>query len=192
MSQATSLESEKPKSYEGIRLPIDGLIEWVANKVGGNKSREVVRFLKFACVGTLGAIIDLGISYVLIRAVFDPMIQIQFLTAATISFTVAVLSNFFWNRYWTYPDSRARPIQEQLTLFAIVSVIGWGGRTVWLSFMKPVFTNIATNMAVQFELAMDETTAAIVGGMTAIFIGIFVVMVWNFIVNRLWTFNDVD
>lgn len=191
MSQVSSIENKKDDS-QGIRLPIDGLIETVAERVGGSKSREVVRFLKFGFVGILGAIIDLGTSYVLINTIFDPTIQIQFLTAATISFTLAVLSNFFWNRYWTYPDSRSRPIQKQLALFAIVSLSGWTGRTIWLTFMKPIFTNLAVDVASRFELPLNEVNAAVIGGMTAIFIGIFVVMIWNFFINRYWTFNDVD
>lgn len=191
MSQVSRVEN-KVSENQGIRLPIDGLIEAVADRVGGDKSREVVRFLKFGFVGTLGAVIDLGTSYVLINTIFDPTIQIQFLTAATISFTLAVLSNFFWNRYWTYPDSRSRPIQQQLAQFALVSISGWTGRTIWLTFMKPIFTDIAVNTASNFDLPLDEVNAAVIGGMSAIFVGIFIVMIWNFFVNRYWTFNDVD
>lgn len=191
MSQVSRVE-KKVSENQGIRLPIDGLIEAVADRVGGDKSREVVRFLKFGFVGTLGAVIDLGTSYVLINTIFDPTIQIQFLTAATISFTLAVLSNFFWNRYWTYPDSRSRPIQQQLAQFALVSISGWTGRTIWLTFMKPIFTDIAVNTASNFDLPLDEVNAAVIGGMSAIFVGIFIVMIWNFFVNRYWTFNDVD
>ena len=191
MSQVSRVEN-KVSENQGIRLPIDGLIEAVADRVGGDKSREVVRFLKFGFVGTLGAVIDLGTSYVLINTIFDPTIQIQFLTAATISFTLAVLSNFFWNRYWTYPDSRSRPIQQQLAQFALVSISGWTGRTIWLTFMKPIFTDVAVNTASNFDLPLDEVNAAVIGGMSAIFVGIFIVMIWNFFVNRYWTFNDVD
>ena len=191
MSQVSRVEN-KMSENQGIRLPIDGLIEAVADRVGGDKSREVVRFLKFGFVGTLGAVIDLGTSYVLINTIFDPTIQIQFLTAATISFTLAVLSNFFWNRYWTYPDSRSRPIQQQLAQFALVSISGWTGRTIWLTFMKPIFTDVAVNTASNFDLPLDEVNAAVIGGMSAIFVGIFIVMIWNFFVNRYWTFNDVD
>lgn len=185
MTQVSNIEKNQEKN-QGIRLPIDGLIETVADRIGGEKPKEIIRFLKFAFVGALGAVIDLGTSFVLINTLFDPTIQVQFLTAATISFTLAVLSNFFWNRYWTYPDSRSRPIQKQLALFVVVSISGWIGRTIWLTFMKPIFTNIAT------DLALSEVNAAVAGGMSAIFIGIFVVMVWNFFVNRYWTFNDVD
>jgi putative flippase GtrA len=186
MSQASRVE--KPKSA-AINLPIDGLILAVAKRVGGSKWKEVERFLKFAFVGTLGAMIDLGTSFVLLNIIFDPDIQIQFLTAATIAFVAAVISNFFWNRYWTYPDSRSRPIQQQLIQFAIVSISGWTGRTIWISFAQPLFSDIVEKLSVQFDL---EVNAALIGGMIAILLGIFVVMIWNFFVNRYWTYNDVD
>lgn len=192
MSQVSNAEqAEKPKNL-AIRLPMDGLILAVAKRVGGSKWKEVERFLKFACVGTLGAFLDLGISFLLLRAIFDPRVTWEYMTAATISFIAAVMSNFTWNRYWTYPDSRSNPIQQQLVQFTIVSVIGWTGRVIWLSFAKPLFEKLASNMATQLSIPIDDVTAALVGGMVAIFFGIFVVMIWNFFVNRYWTYNDVD
>lgn len=191
MSQATSIETEK--KYEGLRLPIDGLIEWVADKVGGSKSKEVVRFLKFACVGLLGAIIDLGVSNVLFATILPPsdsvgeVILINTLIAATISFTAAILSNFFWNRYWTYPDSRSRPLMQQLILFAFICTVGWIGRTIWLSFATKPLTEFVAGVS-----SFEPDIAGRAGASLAIFMGIFVVMIWNFVVNRLWTFNDID
>lgn len=189
MSQVSSVEEPKGTA---LNLPIDGLILTVAKRVGGSKWKEVERFLKFAFVGTLGAIIDLGISFLLLLLVFDPRDSVQFLAAATISFIAAVISNFTWNRYWTYPDSRSRPIQQQLIQFTLVSISGWTGRTIWLSFAKPLFSDIATNLSVEYSLPVDDVNAALIGGMVAILLGIFVVMIWNFFVNRYWTYNDVD
>ncbi|MDQ7026034.1 MAG: GtrA family protein [Anaerolineae bacterium] len=191
MTQASSIptQNEEPRA---IRTPIDGIIVAVANRVGGSKAKEVERFLKFASVGTLGAMIDLGTSLILLKLIFDPRDTLQYLTAATISFVAAVMSNFFWNRYWTYPDSRSRSIQRQLIQFAIVSVSGWAGRTIWLRTTKSLFEKAVTRMAAYSSLQIDEVTTALIGGMIAILIGIFVVMIWNFFVNRYWTYNDID
>ncbi len=193
MSQATSIEKEKPKNYEGLRLPIDGIIEWVADKVGGSKSREVVRFLKFGVVGTLGAFIDLGVSNILFATILPPVdelgevLLINTITAATISFIAAIMSNFFWNRYWTYPDSRSRPLAQQLMLFAFICTVGWLGRAVWLLFATEPLTAFITNVS-----SLDIDLAGRAGASLAVFLAMFVVMIWNFVVNRLWTFNDVE
>lgn len=198
MSQATSIEQEKPKNHEGIRLPIDGLIEWNAHQIdravfGGGKEREIVRFLKFAFVGTLGAIIDVGISNMLFATVLPPVneigdvLLINTIIAATISFIVAITSNFFWNRYWTYPDSRSRSLAKQLMLFAFICTVGWLGRAVWLTFATEPLTVFVQNNA-----PLDTQLAGQLGASLAVFLAIFVVMIWNFAVNRLWTFNDVE
>jgi putative flippase GtrA len=192
MSQVSSIEQVKKSDSKAIRLPIDDLILTLAKRVGGSKWKEVERFLKFATVGTLGAIIDLGTSFALLNTIFDPRLQIQYLTAATISFVAAVISNFLGNRYWTYPDSRSRSIQRQLIQFTMVNIGGWAGRVIWLSFAKPLFSNLAATLSGQYNLAINDVNAALVGGMVAILMGIFVVMIWNFFVNRYWTYNDVD
>jgi putative flippase GtrA len=189
---ATSLEPVRTKR---LRLPIDGLILYLANKLAqlsGRREKEIERFLKFACVGALGAVIDLGTSFVLLRTILDPKNDIHYNLAATTSFVAAVLSNFFWNRYWTYPDSRSRSVRRQLFLFFIVSVSGWLARTIWINLSKPFFSDQATNLVHIIHVPIDDTTAALIGGMVAILLGIFVVMIWNFFVNRRVTYNDVD
>jgi putative flippase GtrA len=189
---ATSLE---PVENQGLRLPIDGLIRFVASKlsaISGKREKEWERFLKFACVGVLGAVIDLGVSSLLLQTILDARELIQLLTAATISFVAAVMSNFFWNRYWTYPDSRSRSLQQQLVLFGLVSLSGWIGRTIWLTLTKDLFSDLALNLVHVVHFPIDDRMAATIGGMIAILLGIFVVMIWNFFVNRKITYNDVD
>ena len=63
-----------------------------------NDPVERTRFLKFMAVGAFGALVDFGIAN-LLSHFFD----MQLVFAGTISFTCAVVSNFIWNRYWTYP-----------------------------------------------------------------------------------------
>jgi putative flippase GtrA len=189
---ATSLE---PVETKRLRLPIDGLILFMANKLAmlsGRREKEIERFLKFAVVGALGALIDLGTSFMLLRTVLNPLDTLHYNLAATTSFIAAVLSNFVWNRYWTYPDSRSRSVRRQLFLFFIVSVSGWLGRTIWINLSKPFFSEQATQLVHIIHVPIDDTTAALIGGMIAILLGIFVVMVWNFFVNRRVTYNDVD
>ncbi len=57
-----------------------------------SKKREQERFFRFAIVGTIGAVIDIGIFNLL-----SSILKIPALTAQAISFSVAVISNFVWN-----------------------------------------------------------------------------------------------
>jgi putative flippase GtrA len=79
---------------------------------------EKMRFLKFAVVGISGTIIDFGVFNLLL------FMQFSSIFASTISFIVAVFNNFFWNRNWTYPESKFRPIANQLMKFLSVSIAG--------------------------------------------------------------------
>ncbi|MGD8402844.1 MAG: GtrA family protein [Anaerolineales bacterium] len=144
------------------------------------KERE--RFLKFAVVGVIGAVIDFGVMNLLTQVG-----SMQLVLAGTISFICAIISNFIWNRFWTYPDSRSRPIARQLSMFFAVNIAGVAIRIPILHFIEPPFLRLVENMNLrgpftsQF-LAKNLTLALAVG----------IVMLWNFFVNRYWTYNDVD
>ena len=111
-------------------------------RFGGTKAKEVERFLKFAMVGIIGAVIDFGVLNLLQATVLrpvEPHLALKVALATGTAFTSAVTSNFIWNRYWTYPDSRSRPIQQQLIQFFIVNVVGLVFRLIWVRVLvQPV------------------------------------------------------
>jgi putative flippase GtrA len=144
------------------------------------KERE--RFLKFAVVGTIGAAIDFGVMNLLTQGMGMSLVP-----AGTISFICAVSSNFIWNRFWTYPDSRSRSITRQLVMFFAVNIAGVAIRIPILHFVEPPLLKLLKSMGVSGPLspgvmAKNLTLALAVG----------IVMLWNFFVNRYWTYNDVD
>jgi putative flippase GtrA len=147
-----------------------------------NNSIERTRFLKFLVVGTFGALLDFGIANLLTH-----FFNMQLVFAGTISFACAVVSNFIWNRYWTYPESRSRPIAHQMGMFFAVNLAGVVIRIPILHFVEPPFVNFFRSTALirsitpEF-LARNVTLAMAVG----------IVMLWNFFINRYWTYNDVD
>lgn len=144
--------------------------------------QERNRFFKFMVVGIIGAVVDFGIMNL-----FSKLFGMALIWAGTISFICAIMSNFFWNRYWTYPDSRSRPIVSQLTMFFIVNVAGLAIRLPILHFletpMRQLFISPARYGLVSAEFLGKNLTLAVAVG---------VVMLWNFFVNRYWTYNDVD
>ncbi len=145
------------------------------------EDKERVRFLKFAAVGTVGAAIDFGVMNFMSH-VFD----MKLVYAGTISFICAVISNFVLNRYWTYPDSRSRHILQQLGMFFVVNAAGIAIRIPILHFVEPVtlvyFDKFAAQSLSPEFLAKNFTLALAVG----------IVMLWNFFINRYWTYNDID
>ncbi|MCK6582871.1 MAG: GtrA family protein [Anaerolineales bacterium] len=146
-------------------------------------SRERIRFIKFALVGALGAAIDFGVMNLLSHGI----LELPLVFAGTISFICAVISNFTWNRYWTYPESRSRPILNQLVMFFIVNAAGMAIRIPTLHYLEPPILKFvesafrATHVSAEF-IAKNLTLAAAVG----------IVMMWNYFINRYWTYNDID
>lgn len=145
-------------------------------------ARERSRFLRYAIVGAIGALVDFVVFNVLI-SVFSTAPVV----ASIFSFVAAVISNFSWNRYWTYPDSRTKSVSRQMAEFSIVSGIGLLIRTPILVFLVPAFVSLFQSVSLPQALA-----AEVLGRNVALAIVIGIVMLWNFIVNRFWTFNDVD
>ncbi|HXF68454.1 MAG TPA: GtrA family protein [Thermoflexus sp.] len=133
--------------------------------------REIVRFMKFCVVGTVGFVVDTGILNGLIF--LGGWIPIW---AKAVSFTAAVLNNFLWNRYWTYPDSRSKPIWQQISQFFMVNTAGLG-------INLAVFGTVSGLLIPRFGMRWGVNLAQVIAVGVALF--------WNFLANRLWTYNDV-
>jgi len=168
-----------------LGLPVVGRL-W--GKLLENPKR-VERFVKFAIVGVIGAIVDFVVLNILKVAFetngvgdgwnvsLEPH-QIQLISANAISFSTAVLSNFTWNRLWTFPESRERPVVTQLIQFTIVNVLGLVINTVILVAMDQYVFQQFFDARLSYNLAK------------AVAIG--VVLFWNFGVNSIWTYRGID
>lgn len=148
----------------------------IAGRLGMN-AKEAQRFFKFLVVGTLGFVIDFG-TLTLLKEVF----AFPTLIANTISFSAAVLSNFTFNRFWTYPDSRSKRIVSQVGQFAIVSILGLAINNGILLLLEGPFD----------ALLVRYSETGVRGYIPAKVVATIVVLFWNFFVNRYWTYNDVE
>ena len=145
-------------------------------------TKERLRFLKFAAVGALGAVIDLGTANILTHLFDMPLVY-----AGSLSFICAVFSNFIFNRYWTYPDSRSRPLMHQLGMFFLVNSIGIAIRIPTLHFVEPIMLKVFESTG-----RLSNATSEFLARNATLVLAIGIVMIWNFFVNRYWTYNDVD
>lgn len=143
--------------------------------------KERIRFVKFATVGALGALIDFAVMN------FFTHLGLKLVFAGTISFLCAVLSNFTLNRYWTYPDSRSRHLLHQLGMFFLVNAAGIAFRIPTLHYVEPVMASAFESM-----VHLSHTAAQLLAKNATLAFAIGVVMIWNFFINRYWTYNDVE
>ena len=145
---------------------------------------ERTRFFRFSVVGAIGAGVDFGTFHLLVSLLHVPPVVAQ-----AFSFTAAVTNNFIWNRFWTYPDSRSKPVVNQVVAFFVVNVIGLVIRTPLFAALESPFRTMAEKIPF---IPFWFVTADILGYSFALAVAVVVVMFWNFFVNRYWTYNDVE
>ena len=155
--------------------------------------KEFTRFTKFLAVGLTGFVVDFGVFNLLLKALNFPPVLAQ-----AISFSLAAVNNFMWNRYWTYPDSRSKPILRQFGMFFVLNGIGLAIRTpiFWL-FSAPMVA-LAESMQygplaglINFITGTLHISIEQLGLNMALAIAVLVVLFWNFFSNRFITYGDV-
>jgi putative flippase GtrA len=119
------------------------------------------QLLKFGLVGGSGYLINLGVF-----AFLSSNLGVHHLIAAVGAFVVAVSSNFFWNRHWTFAAGDGHAGFQAARFFA-VSVAA-----------------LLINLVV-LEALVGGTS---MGDLTAQAIAVAVAMPFNFLGNKLWTF----
>ncbi len=119
------------------------------------------QLVKFCIVGVTGYGVNLAVYIFLLD-----LAGLHYAAAAIGSFLVAVTSNYWWNRAWTFRDSRGEFV-VQGARFLVVSATALGG-------------NLAA-LALLVAAGLPEIPAQAVA--------IVLVTPVNFIGNRLWSFG---
>ncbi|HUT22325.1 MAG TPA: GtrA family protein [Candidatus Bipolaricaulota bacterium] len=122
------------------------------------------QFSKFALVGSIGTAIDFGILNLGVE-----ILGLAVYLAATVSFFAAMTHNFLLNKYWTFSKNgcRAKFINQCFKYFS-VSMVG-----------------LFINLGVMFVLIEG---AGLWYNWAKVFATGLVIM-WNFSINRQWTFK---
>jgi dolichol-phosphate mannosyltransferase len=121
-----------------------------------------VQLGKFCVVGATGYVVNLIVYTLLLDKA-----GLHYLLAATCSFLVAVTSNYFLNRAWTFHDRRGHAGVQGLQ-FLVVSVASLGANLLVLHVL--------------ISLGLGKLVGQA--------IAIVVVTPLNFLGNRLWSFRN--
>ncbi len=120
-----------------------------------------LQLLKFGVVGGSGYLINLAVF-----ALLSGNFGLHHLVAAVGAFCVAISSNFFWNRHWTFEPGDGHPVFQAARFFAVS------------------LAALLINLAVLEALVAGTS----LGDLTAQAIAVAVAMPFNFLGNKLWTF----
>ncbi len=123
-------------------------------------------------VGLSGTVIDIALL-----AFLKQSFGMRTLFANVISYSAGIVNNFYWNRRWTFPETKHN-IWKQFAQYASVNLTGLAIDTMLVVALEPLFMPFVPDGAQSTILAKIVSTG--------------IIAVWNFGINRIWTFNDVD
>jgi len=122
------------------------------------------QFIKFSIVGTTAAIINFSFFYFLQR-----WFGLWYLHASVVGFLVSVVFNFSANKLWTFRNRETgHHVWRQLFRFSLVMVTG-------LTINSVIIYGLTERAGLDSNLSWLFATLA--------------VTVWNFSLNRFWTFK---
>jgi putative flippase GtrA len=128
---------------------------------GTRKPENWVQLFQFGLVGASGYVVNL-----IVFAIAVGPGDLHYIPAAVVAFCVAVTNNFWWNRHWTF-DARHGHAGFQAMRFFTVSVAA-----------------LVVNL-----IALEILVTSGMPDLPAQALAIAIAMPFNFIGNKLWTFD---
>ncbi len=134
--------------------------------------KETQRFLRFAVVGLSGTLLDF-----LVLTFLKEVVHLPTLPANTISYSCGTINNFILNRLWTFPEAREKHVAHQFVQFVVISLVGLALNDLLVTLLEDPLGLLLGSLERGYLPAKLVATG--------------VVLVWNFLGNRVWTFREV-
>jgi putative flippase GtrA len=134
--------------------------------------RRVVghRFIKFGTVGLLGTIINLTVLYLNQEYLFNDISPAQRRLYFSLSgaIFVATLSNYLWNRLWTWTDRK--------------------GKTMHGFFIQMGQYFLASGLAICIQYVLTILISWFIHYLIANILAIVIAAIFTYLLNDVWTF----
>lgn len=153
----------------------------------GRKIAIVYQIAKFAVIGVGNVLVDLGVLS-LITMIFSSYFKIESKDAMidaitfyslfkSISFIVANINSYFWNKYWTFDQGEKKQTKSEFIQFFVVSIIG---------FLINVFVaSVVFKIILSSLVTLSGGQLGLIGAMAGSIAG----LVWNFVGYKFWVFK---
>jgi putative flippase GtrA len=187
------LRAASPSLYSKLYLAIIPFF-LLATPVGlriaffiGQKIAIVYQIAKFVVIGVGNVLVDLGVLS-LITMLFSSYFKIEAKDAMigaitfyslykSISFIVANINSYFWNKYWTFDQGEKKQTRSEFIQFFAVSIVG---------FLINVFVaSVVFKMILGSLVGMTGGQLGLIGAMAGSIAG----LAWNFVGYKLWVFK---
>ena len=152
-----AVELPKTVEFPSVRLPFH-----VRARAGMVKPANWFQLLRFSVVGTSGYLLNLGIFAVCLH-----FVGIDYRLSSVIAYVLSGISNFWWNRHWTFDARHEHPI-FQGTRFFVVSLLAYG-------FTYIVLVTLVSDVGVVKVMAQAIAVAAATP--------------FSFLGQKLWSFK---
>jgi len=145
------------------KLGLGDIVEFILN-VWWIRFQASKTFLRFAAVGALGVVVNLGLFILLMRLGLSKYV------ASPISIECSIISNFFLNNFWTFKDRQARgSLWTKAAKFKGVSLLALG---------------VSYTAFVLLTLLLPQAPAYVPQ-----FLAIIPATLVNYFLNSYWTFK---
>ena len=141
----------------------------------GRKLLVIFQIAKFLLVGVLNTFVDLGVLNLLIL-ISGIASGFGYSIFKGISFIIAVINSYFWNKFWTFGKKEATQSTKEFSQFFIVSTIGFG--------MNVGIASLVVNV-IGPQFGLTEKIWANIGAITATVIA----FAWNFLGYKFIVFK---
>jgi len=140
-----------------------------------NKSQAIFQFFKFTLVGSLNTFIDFGVLNFLMF-IFQITFGWGYSIFKAISFSVAVINSYFWNKFWTFQKTETKAGGKEFSKFYLVTLIGFLINVGIASFIVNVIGP---------QFGFSKVIWANIGA----FIAVLCAFIWNFLGSKLLVFK---
>lgn len=153
-----------------VGIPFAAIIAlWVAFKLSP-KLPFLPQIAKFIAVGVSNTAIDWGILNLLLVPL--GLATGLYALSKAISFAIATLNSFFWNKFWTFQEKEAKQTGREVVLFYLFTAVG-----------------LAINVAVATFLKIVGPDTKFWAGILAPGFATLISAVWNFLSYKLVVFK---
>lgn len=148
----------------------------------------VWQLAKFLVIGIMNTLVDIGVLALItiIVSTSHPSEETWFTALSlvvtyyslykAVSFVIANVNSFFWNKYWTFGSEQSSKAGHQFFQFFLVSLVGFALNVVVASL---VFSSVAASGA--FNVAQSGLIGAAMGSILG--------LAWNFVGYKFFVFK---